>query len=326
MAWQGCAASVIYGEVYVLFGQGVDELAGDGDAAVGAQVERAVDRGVEDAECQFAVGIGFALDFLLDQLFDVFGYLVGGQVDCDRVYELAFHIVEQTDIHDVEAQRRRGEALLIASGDEDWRARDSVVVEVDIGLFKEHELGAAGVVLDFEYAELAAVAGRTAGEVDHHASERKFHAFDRIEFIVALDGACAVGQLHEIRIEGMCREIHTDKFAFAFKLHCRGPFLLRNYGGTTCGAHLRVVAEERHGRVVLVVLECLSVADEGFCKHFATRVFIEEILALHPFETVECAGIDEILKDAAVDSRRGDTLYEIIDRLKRAVLDRKSVV
>ena len=170
MAWQGCAASVIYGEVYVLFGQGVDELAGDGDAAVGAQVERAVDRGVEDAECQFAVGIGFALDFLLDQLFDVFGYLVGGQVDCDRVYELAFHIVEQTDIHDVEAQRRRGEALLIASGDEDWRARDSVVVEVDIGLFKEHELGAAGVVLDFEYAELAAVAGRTAGEVEDRKS------------------------------------------------------------------------------------------------------------------------------------------------------------
>ena len=193
MAWQGCAASVIYGEVYVLFGQGVDELAGDGDAAVGGRWSETVDRGSKMRNVSSPLASGSRLISSSISSLMCLVILSEGRSIVIECTSLPFTSLEQTDIHDVEAQRRRGEALLIASGDEDWRARDSVVVEVDIGLFKEHELGAAGVVLDFEYAELAAVAGRTAGEVDHHASERKFHAFDRIEFIVALDGCMCRG-------------------------------------------------------------------------------------------------------------------------------------
>lgn len=140
---------IIYGEVYVFFGEGVDEFAGDGDAAVGAQVEGAVDRGVEDAEGQLAVCVGLALDFVLDEFLDMSGDLFRGEVDGDRVYELALDVAQEADVHDVEAHGRGCEALFVASGDEDGRARDSVVVEVDVVLLEEHELGAAGVVFDF---------------------------------------------------------------------------------------------------------------------------------------------------------------------------------
>ena len=72
---------IIDTEMNILFGERIDEFSRDRDAAVGAQMERAVDRRIEDTEGQLALCCGITLDLLLDQFLDMLGHLVRWKVD-----------------------------------------------------------------------------------------------------------------------------------------------------------------------------------------------------------------------------------------------------
>ena len=70
--------SIIDREAYILLRKGVDKLSGDGYAPRRREMERAVDLRIENAERQFAFGVGVAADLFFDKILDVLCDLVGG--------------------------------------------------------------------------------------------------------------------------------------------------------------------------------------------------------------------------------------------------------
>ena len=182
-------------------------------APAGRESHRTVDRGVENAEGEFAGGYPLACRAVIDHTSEQVGQLGGGQVDGDALDEFALHMLEELDILDIEAQVGVGETPLPLTGDEYGGAGYAEVVEAVIGVAEEHELGASREILDLEYTEWA-VASLASGEVDHHASELELRALDGSALGKFLDGAThAVIEFHPVGVEGMGREIHAHKLS-----------------------------------------------------------------------------------------------------------------